>query len=271
MSIADLIRRMSELGTPSEAIALAVEAIEIEQNKEAERKRKRAEQKAKERAAKADVARQSHDGRTTVAPQKVNDPLPSSKPLENNLTKNSPPSGVRIAHTREADAPKPAPKISQKAACITALSQVLSPEMADAVWQHRKTKKAELTLKAAELLAGKLAACPDATAAAELMIERGWQSVNVDWVRNAEATGPPGMSRRVQAEQPASDWTRYRENLRARLCDEPEPSDYSGATLDAEIIQTAGTERFCDEAGMREHASNGRIIAEPPLFAGIRR
>jgi hypothetical protein len=126
-----------------------------------------------------------------VTPQKVNDPLPSSEPLENNLTKNSPPSGVRIAHTREADAPKSAPKVGQKAACIAALSQVLSPEMADAVWQHRKTKKAELTLKAAELLAGRLTACPDPTAAAELMIERGWQSVNADWVRNASATGPP--------------------------------------------------------------------------------
>jgi hypothetical protein len=98
---------------------------------------------------------------------------------------------ARAPEPEKQAAPKSAPKGGQKAACIAALSQVLSPEMADAVWQHRKTKKAELTLKAAELLAGKLTACPDATAAAELMIERGWQSVNADWVRNASATGPP--------------------------------------------------------------------------------
>jgi hypothetical protein len=151
------------------------------------------------------------------------------------------------------------------------LETVVSAETADAILRHRQAKRAPLTVRAAELLAGKLAACPDPTAAAELMIERGWQSVNVDWVRNASATGPPGMSRRVQAEQPASDWTRYRENLRARLCDEPEPDDYSGPTLDAEIIQTLGVERFCDEGRMPEHAANGRFGAEPPLFAGIRR
>jgi hypothetical protein len=159
----------------------------------------------------------------------------------------------------------------QKAACIAALSQVLSPEMADAVWQHRKTMKRELTLKAAELLAGKLAACPDATAAAELMIVSGWQSVNADWVRNAEATGPPGMARRARAEQPVSDWVRYRENLRARLCDEQKPDDYSGATLDGEIVQTADDERLCDETGMRNHAANSRFIAKSPLYAGFRR
>lgn len=68
MSIAALIRRMAELGAPAEAIALAVEAIEAEQTKDAERRARRAEQKAGERASKREhVARQSHDNAATVA------------------------------------------------------------------------------------------------------------------------------------------------------------------------------------------------------------
>lgn len=49
MSIAALIRRMSDLGASAEAIAVAVEAVEAVEAKDAERRAKRAAQKAKER------------------------------------------------------------------------------------------------------------------------------------------------------------------------------------------------------------------------------
>jgi hypothetical protein len=74
MSIVDLMRRMRELGAPPEAIELAVEAIEAEQKKDADRRAKRAAQKAKERAkndekgsdSRATVARQGSDSRSDL-------------------------------------------------------------------------------------------------------------------------------------------------------------------------------------------------------------
>lgn len=69
MSISDLVRKMAAAGAPPEAIALAVEAIEAEQAKDAERREKRAAQKRKERAiSDATVARLSPDNDATVAP-----------------------------------------------------------------------------------------------------------------------------------------------------------------------------------------------------------
>jgi hypothetical protein len=88
MSLAALIRRMSDAGATPEAIALAVEAIEAEQAKEQNRKAKRAAQKAAQRArqspdCRATVAGQGADGAaTTPAP---NDALPNLETVEVNL------------------------------------------------------------------------------------------------------------------------------------------------------------------------------------------
>jgi hypothetical protein len=78
MSIADLIRRMKDAGAPMEAILIAVEALEAEQTRDADRRAKRAAQKRKERECRATVARQSHDVDATVA-SKVS---PSLSPKE---------------------------------------------------------------------------------------------------------------------------------------------------------------------------------------------
>ena len=51
MSIAALVRRLSELGASAEMIATAVDAVEEVEAKDAERRAKRAAQKAKEREA----------------------------------------------------------------------------------------------------------------------------------------------------------------------------------------------------------------------------
>ncbi len=92
MSIVELMRRMRELGAPPEAIELAVEAIEAEQKKDAERRAKRAAQKAKERAKKdekgsdsrATVARHGGDSRSDLpsdgSPQEIITQPPSLPP-----------------------------------------------------------------------------------------------------------------------------------------------------------------------------------------------
>ena len=68
MSLATLIRRMSEAGAPPEAIALAVEEIEalqasLDARRVADRERKRVQ---RERQKTADVTGQSGDGHGTV-------------------------------------------------------------------------------------------------------------------------------------------------------------------------------------------------------------
>lgn len=80
MSIAALIRRMADAGASPEAIAIAVEAIEAEQNKDAERRAKNAERKAAERT-RARQSRDSHEtvagqGEDTVSPKKETSPTP---------------------------------------------------------------------------------------------------------------------------------------------------------------------------------------------------
>lgn len=88
MSIAALIRRMAELGAPAEAIALAVEAIEAEQSKDAERRAKRAAQKANERARKATVARQSRDMDATVGDVPASPEMVPSAPFPDPIPTN---------------------------------------------------------------------------------------------------------------------------------------------------------------------------------------
>jgi hypothetical protein len=94
MSIAALVRDLAAAGATPEAIAIAVEAVEAMQNREAERKAKRAKAKAEERDRKrlsrdkvATVARHVPDNPAT--PPTLNDPLPNLDRTEVSL--NPPP------------------------------------------------------------------------------------------------------------------------------------------------------------------------------------
>lgn len=88
MSIANLIRRMTEAGAPPEAIAIAVEEIEaiqacLDSRREADKLRKRAQ---RERQKTEDVTGQSEDSPETVTPmvsldKKVSQTLPKIKPI----------------------------------------------------------------------------------------------------------------------------------------------------------------------------------------------
>lgn len=65
MSIAEMIRRMSEAGAPPEAIAIAVEAIEYVQANDVERRAKQAERKRRSRDKGVTVTGQSQDSHGT--------------------------------------------------------------------------------------------------------------------------------------------------------------------------------------------------------------
>ncbi|WP_455296435.1 hypothetical protein [Brucella pituitosa] len=77
MSIAALIRRMSSAGASPEAIAIAVEAIEAEQDKQAASRAKAAERKARQRSRERDChATVTGQERDMVSPKKETSPTP---------------------------------------------------------------------------------------------------------------------------------------------------------------------------------------------------
>jgi hypothetical protein len=77
MSMAALIRRMADAGANPEAIALAVEAVEAEQNKAADRRAKAAERKARQRERERDShATVTPPSQDTLSPKKEIPPTP---------------------------------------------------------------------------------------------------------------------------------------------------------------------------------------------------
>jgi hypothetical protein len=64
------------------------------------------------------------------------------------------------------------------------LLECLSPECADAVLEHRRAMRRPLTGRAAQLLAKGFLATADPNAAADMMIERGWQGFRPEWFDN---------------------------------------------------------------------------------------
>lgn len=76
------------------------------------------------------------------------------------------------------------------------LKTVLDDERTDAVIEHRKKKRAPLTERAARLLVAEFQKCPDANAAADLMVARGWQGFEAEWMQSRVRDGPsPGVER----------------------------------------------------------------------------
>lgn len=87
--------------------------------------------------------------------------------------------------------PKKPPTGSKKGSPRSELEAVLDAERAEAVIDHRQRLRKPLTAHAARLLAQQLARCPNPNAAADLMIERGWQSIKPEWAENAGIAAAP--------------------------------------------------------------------------------
>lgn len=64
------------------------------------------------------------------------------------------------------------------------LLECLSPDIAEGVLAHRKAMRRPLTGRAAQLLAKGFLATADPNAAADMMIERGWQGFKPEWFDN---------------------------------------------------------------------------------------
>lgn len=81
------------------------------------------------------------------------------------------------------------------------LAVVLDAEHADAVLDHRQKLRKPLTAYAARQLAASFASCPDANAAADLMIESGWLKIKPDWIesRSRQNGHSPPRGKRMNA------------------------------------------------------------------------
>lgn len=79
----------------------------------------------------------------------------------------------------------------EKATPRSELERVLDPLRAKAVVEARQRLKKPLTAHAASLLAKKFASVPDPNAAADLMVEKGWQGFEPEYLNGRSATGPP--------------------------------------------------------------------------------
>lgn len=107
----------------------------------------------------------------------------------------------------------------------TELRSVLDETHAKAVIDHRQRLRKPLTAHAARLLAIKLGRCPDPDAAADLMMEKGWQSIEPDWVANAtthRAQAPPQQDTMLDAIR------RFQQREEAHDGPTIEASDYAG-------------------------------------------
>ena len=81
------------------------------------------------------------------------------------------------------------------------LSKVLDESRVTAVLEHRQKLRKPLTAHAATLLAKTLSQHPDPNAAADEMIERGWQSYKLAWTQNAPRGSPRRREDMVSAAQ----------------------------------------------------------------------
>lgn len=107
-----------------------------------------------------------------------------------NKTKNDNAPASAAQSERNAPTPTPTPKkerdakASPKKTPADVLSEVLGSALAAEVVAHRQRIRKPLTPKAATLLSNKFAKCRDPCAGAELMIERGWQGFEPEWMEN---------------------------------------------------------------------------------------
>lgn len=170
MSIAALIRAMAEAGATPEAIALAVDALEAKDQKEADRKAAQRERTRRSRSRR--------DGNVTVTPALRDgngDPSPKKE------TSPTPPKEKTTPSSSEANASsKPRGDLAEFRAELAA---DLSPGLLSELEKHRAKKKAPMTGHAARLFRRDVDACgislPEAV---NTCISRNWITVKPDWI-----------------------------------------------------------------------------------------
>ena len=130
------------------------------------------------------------------------------------------------------------------------LETVLDSEHSQAVIAHRRSLKKPLTKHAAKLLAKSLSQCPDPNAAADMMIERGWQSIKPEWFERESA--PRGQS---PPQKPRTSSDAMLDALKD-FTNEPNSQNdtFDGHTIEGAPGRTTGKRRDWEDAGTDFHS-----------------
>lgn len=186
----DMIDAMMAAGLTREQMAALIKLeLEKEQAKKearragnAERQRRFKERKSNALPALADVT----EALPSVTASRDIQNAPTHAEPEPNKTTSSPVQKDILTDIPKVPVAKPK---SADAMCVAELGKVLDPEHARAVVEHRNRMRKPMTAHAAGLLAKRLSSAPDPNAAADEMIERGWQGWRPEWGQNSQA--PP--------------------------------------------------------------------------------
>jgi hypothetical protein len=197
MSSAAAIRVMLDKGLALEDALAVVEAFENERDDRSTNARRQA--RYRERKAAAQSVTNRNESNASVTPDDRNE---SNALLRKTVTNVTPLARVEDNPSTKKLSGKGRKNIGAKrnATPREFLLECLLPEAADAVLEHRRAMRRPLTGRAAQLLAKGFLATADPNAAADMMIERGWQGFKPEWFGNNErrSNGQPkqGQSRR---------------------------------------------------------------------------
>ena len=189
-AVARAIRGMMAAGFTLEQALLAIEKMDEAKRGTAKTNAERqAEFRARQKAARNAVT-SNESNVTSVTPSRDIQNAPTHAEPEPNKTTSSPVQKDILTDIPKVPVAKPK---SADAMCVAELGKVLDPEHARAVVDHRNRIRKPMTAYAAGRLALSLSQAPDPNAAADEMIERGWQGWKPDWGRGSQ--GPPGRVR----------------------------------------------------------------------------
>nr|WP_278388426.1 DUF1376 domain-containing protein [Brucella intermedia] len=116
----------------------------------------------------------------------------------------------------------------EKPSVKSELMKVVDEDHAQAVIEHRKAIKKPMTVRAAQLLAGKFAKCQNPNAAVDMMISSGWQGFEPEWLENRKSSTRREPTPK-RGETATDIWA---EELRERGILRDEPDSYASDLLD---------------------------------------
>lgn len=191
MSVVSAIRDMIAKGFTVEQALLAAEVMEASLSGPKSNAQRQAEWRERQKAKRNEnnESNENNENVTFVTASREIENAPTHAEPEPNITTYPTTSEANASSVKPPKAAKSAKPRSDRPGCISALTETVRSDLAEAIVEHREKIRKPMTVMAARLLARSLGAAPDPNAAAEMMIERGWQGYRPDWGRNDRA--PP--------------------------------------------------------------------------------
>jgi len=187
MSSAAAIRVMLAKGLTLEDALAVVEAFEERDNRTAHARRQERYRERKRDAQASQSVTNVTPGAASQSDAKASQSVTNVTPLARVVDN---PSTKKLTGKKKDLGAKASPNTPREF-----LLGCLLPETADAVLDHRRALRRPLTGRAAQLLAKGFSATADPNAAADMMIERGWQGFKPEWFENERRSNGNGQQR----------------------------------------------------------------------------